>query len=109
MRIACILVAGLVLAQVLTSTIWFESRRRQMLEIPTRVFATRVADSLRLLSTQPEDARQAMLQTLTTPGFAPSLSMQLPAPMAASGIRRASRPCWLRSSGCIWAARSRCG
>ncbi|WP_343614838.1 ATP-binding protein [Novosphingobium sp.] len=85
MRIACILVAGLVLTQVLTSTIWFESRRRQMLEIPTRVFATRVADSLRLLSTQPDGARQAMLQTLTTPGFAPSLSMQLPAPVTASG------------------------
>jgi len=91
LRIACNLVAGLVLAQALTSTIWFESRR-QMLEIPSRVFATRVADSLRLLSTQPPEQQAAMLRVLAAPGFAPRLSATLPQAVSTSHDRERIAP-----------------
>lgn len=67
---ACILVGGLILAQLLTGTIWFESRRRDMLEIPARVFATRVADTLRVVGKRPVAERAALLKTLQEPNFA---------------------------------------
>ncbi|WP_216599913.1 ATP-binding protein [Sphingomonas sp. AP4-R1] len=80
MRIAAILVAGLLLAQALTSTIWFESRRRQMLEIPTRVFATRVADAARILSLRPAGARDEAVEALSVPGFRLRFTAKLPPP-----------------------------
>lgn len=90
-RIACILVAGVILAQLLTSTIWFESRRRQMLEIPTRVFATRVADALRLLDARPPQQRPALAVELQAPGFSLRLSRQLPAAdLPAPDLKRSS-------------------
>ena len=81
-RIACILVAGLLLAQLLTSTIWFESRRRQMLEIPARVFATRVADALRLLDARPPGDRAELMAALQAPGLSLRFAPHLPAPQA---------------------------
>lgn len=89
-RIACILVAGLVLAQLLTSTIWFESRRRQMLEIPARVFATRVADTVRLLDARPIGERKGLIAALQAPGFALYSARRLPAPSAMQDLRRSS-------------------
>ncbi|QDK35487.1 ATP-binding protein [Sphingomonas sp. IC081] len=81
-RIAGILVAGLLLAQLLTSTIWFESRRRQMLEIPARVFATRVADALRLLEARPPGDRAELMAALQAPGLSLRFAPHLPAPQA---------------------------
>lgn len=90
-RIACILVAGLVLAQLLTSTIWFESRRRQMLEIPTRVFATRVADALRLLEARPPQDRAELMAALQAPGLSLRFASHLPEPEGASqDLKRSS-------------------
>ncbi|MED5544662.1 MAG: ATP-binding protein [Pseudomonadota bacterium] len=68
-RIAWLLVGGLVLSQLLTGTIWFESRRRQLLEIPAHVFATRVADSLRVLDSAAPDRREDLLAKLQSPEF----------------------------------------
>ncbi|MFT4052911.1 MAG: ATP-binding protein [Novosphingobium sp.] len=90
-RIACILVMGLVLAQLLTSTIWFESRRRQMLEIPARVFATRVADTLRLLEARPAVERPGLIAALNAPDFSLRLASELPVRHNASqDLRRSS-------------------
>jgi signal transduction histidine kinase len=77
-RITCILVGGLVLAQLLTSTIWFESRRRHMLEIPARVFATRVADTARILAARPAAERETLIATLQEPGFSLQQVARLP-------------------------------
>jgi signal transduction histidine kinase len=78
MRIAIILVGGLLLAQLITGTVWFESRRRHMLEIPTRVFATRVADTVRILQAQPPVERAALLNAMQAPDYALRLSTALP-------------------------------
>lgn len=47
-RLVLILVAGLFAAQILTSSIWYEMRHGQVLEIPTRLLATRLADLILL-------------------------------------------------------------
>lgn len=43
-RLVIILVSGMLAAQILTSSIWFDVRRAQVLEIPTRLIASRLAD-----------------------------------------------------------------
>jgi signal transduction histidine kinase len=68
-RVALILVAGMLAAQALTGTIWWESRRSQLLEVPLRLLGARAADSLLLLSALPPEARAAAVGTLSTPGY----------------------------------------
>ncbi|MET4898700.1 ATP-binding protein [Sphingomonadaceae bacterium jetA1] len=77
-RIALIIIGGLLLAQILTGTIWSESRRRALLEIPTRVFAARVADAMRVVLDRPPTERAAALRVLDRPGFHLSLLNRLP-------------------------------
>jgi hypothetical protein len=48
-QLVLILVVGMFGGQVLTSTIWFETHDNRALEIPSRLFASRLADTLRLL------------------------------------------------------------
>jgi signal transduction histidine kinase len=68
-RVALILVAGMLAAQALTGTIWWESRRSQLLEVPLRLLGARAADSLLLLSSLPPEARSAAVGTLSTQGY----------------------------------------
>lgn len=68
-RMALILVAGMLAAQALTGTIWWESRRSQLLEVPLRLLGARAADSLLLLSSLPPEARAAAVGTLSTQGY----------------------------------------
>ncbi|EZP52441.1 ATP-binding protein [Delftia sp. RIT313] len=68
-RVALILVAGMLAAQALTGTIWWESRRSQLLEVPLRLLGARAADSLLLLSSLPPEARAAAVGTLSTQGY----------------------------------------
>lgn len=74
-RVVIILVAGMLAAQVLTSSIWYDVRHSQVLEIPTRLIATRLADIVRLSH---GDARQAdgLIALLDTPRFHLTLSDQ---------------------------------
>ncbi len=65
-RIVAILVAGMLAAQALTGTIWWDMRRGQLLEVPLRVVAARAADSLLLLSSLPPEARAAAARTLAS-------------------------------------------
>jgi signal transduction histidine kinase len=55
-RLVLILVAGMFAGQVFTSTIWFETHDNRTLEIPARLFASRLADTVRLLQHAPDDA-----------------------------------------------------
>lgn len=67
-RLVIILVAGMLAAQVLTSSIWYEVRHGQVLEIPTRLLATRLADLLLLDRRDPAQA-VALMEALQAPDF----------------------------------------
>jgi signal transduction histidine kinase len=55
-RLVLILVAGMFAGQLFTSTIWFETHDNRALEIPARLFASRLADTVRLLERAPDDS-----------------------------------------------------
>lgn len=78
-RVALILVAGMLAAQALTGTIWWESRRSQLLEVPLRLLGARAADSLLLLSSLPPEARATAVGTLSTQGYQLTLVDAAPA------------------------------
>ncbi|WP_234369598.1 ATP-binding protein [Paracidovorax avenae] len=65
-RIVAILVAGMLAAQALTGTIWWDMRRGQLLEVPLRVVAARAADAFMLLASLPPEARGAAARTLAS-------------------------------------------
>lgn len=68
-RLAIILVAGMLAAQALTGTVWYDMRYGKAIEIPSRLAATRLADVLRLLDRTPPAARAALLPALSGPGM----------------------------------------
>ena len=55
-RLVLILVSGMLAAQALTSSIWYDRRHGQVLEIPARLIATRLADVVRLVHGDPQQA-----------------------------------------------------
>lgn len=55
-RLIIILVTGMLAAQVLTSSIWYDVRHSQVLEIPTRLIASRLADIVRMVQQDPVHA-----------------------------------------------------
>jgi signal transduction histidine kinase len=64
-RLVLILVIGMFAGQLFTSTIWFETHDNRTLEIPARLFASRLADTVRLLQNAPDDtARDAIARQL---------------------------------------------
>jgi len=64
-RLVLILVVGMFGGQLFTSTIWFETHDNRTLEIPARLFASRLADTARLLQHAPDDAaRHAIIEQL---------------------------------------------
>ena len=67
-RLVVILVTGMLAAQVLTSSIWYDVRHSQVLEIPTRLIASRLADIVRVATTDPRRTG-LLLQSLSTPAF----------------------------------------
>jgi len=91
-RLVLILVAGLLAAQMLTSTIWFEMRYNQVLEVPTRLVAARSADLLALLDTTAPADRPALLAAFSRPGFQLNLhtspAVEHEHPLIAGGIGR---------------------
>lgn len=65
-RLVVILTTGLFAGQLLTGTIWFETHDNRTLEIPARLFASRLADTLRLLERAPDDReRDRLVATLS--------------------------------------------
>lgn len=67
-RLVVILVGGMIAAQVLTGSIWYDVRHTQALEIPLRLAAARLTDLQHLHQRQPADFPQA-LSALDRPGF----------------------------------------
>lgn len=67
-RLVVILVGGMIAAQVLTGSIWYDVRHAQALEIPLRLAAARLTDLQHLHQRQPADFPQA-LSALDRPGF----------------------------------------
>lgn len=69
-RIALILIAGLLCAQLLTSTVWFDRRHRALMDTPNRIVAVRVGDALKLLASAPATTTpEQALAPLQTPFF----------------------------------------
>lgn len=68
-RLAIILVGGMLAAQALTGTIWYDMRYGKAMEIPTRLAATRLADALRVLDDAAPALRPALLSALSGPGM----------------------------------------
>jgi signal transduction histidine kinase len=65
-RLVMILAIGMFAGQLLTSTIWFDTHENRTLEIPARLLANRLADSIRLLEQAPnEDAQRVLVQQLS--------------------------------------------
>lgn len=68
-RLAIILVGGMLAAQALTGTIWYDMRYGKAIEIPSRLAATRLADALRVLDHTAADARAPLMNALSGPGL----------------------------------------
>ncbi|MDH0733248.1 ATP-binding protein [Pseudomonas sichuanensis] len=81
-RLVLILVGGMLASQLLTSSIWYEVRQTQVLEIPLRLLAGRLADLLQVARERP-----AQLPALLE-GMASSRWQQLPA--APTGLAQAT-------------------
>lgn len=79
-RLVLILVTGLLAAQILTSSIWYEVRHGQVLEIPTRLLATRLADLILLDRHDPQQA-MALIRALQADDFRLLERPPSPAPM----------------------------
>ncbi|WP_322048411.1 ATP-binding protein [Paraburkholderia sp. J67] len=86
-RLVLVLAAGLFAGQLLTSTIWFDTHDNRTLEIPARLFASRLADTVRLLQHAPdmttrETIREALSDSRYTlrwvQGVPPALSPDAP-------------------------------
>ncbi|KAF1054251.1 MAG: Osmolarity sensor protein EnvZ [Stenotrophomonas maltophilia] len=71
-RLVVILVGGMLSAQVLTGSIWYDVRHTQALEIPLRLAAARLADLQRVAQSRPE-AFEDYLAAVSKPGFRPML------------------------------------
>lgn len=67
-RLVIILVLGMLAAQLLTSSIWTDIRHSQLLEIPARLTASRLADVLRVQQHDPQQAN-ALIAALDAPQF----------------------------------------
>jgi signal transduction histidine kinase len=100
-RLVLILVVGMFAGQLFTSTIWFETHDNRTLEIPARLFASRLADTVRLLQHAPDDAsrrttaseladQRYRLQWIDVPTAAPagSLAQRTVGDLIAGVIRR---------------------
>ncbi|MFJ5299908.1 ATP-binding protein [Pseudomonas sp. NPDC088368] len=67
-RLVIILVSGMIAAQIATSSIWYDVRHSQVLEIPTRLIASRLADIVRVIHIEPTHTN-GFIGHLNTPDF----------------------------------------
>ena len=88
-RLVIILVSGMLAAQLLTSSIWYDLRHTQVLEIPTRVLASRLGDVLALAHRNPA-AMERFMETLESPDFRLSFSAPQRLPSGDDNLRLAT-------------------
>ncbi|WP_433692585.1 ATP-binding protein [Herbaspirillum seropedicae] len=92
-RLALILVAGMLAAQMLTGTIWYDMRYGTAMEMPTRLAAAHLADAVLILDDAPATQRQALAHSLTRAQFVLSLpDMVDRTDLAVPGLAPASSP-----------------
>ncbi|MFL9921224.1 ATP-binding protein [Paraburkholderia fungorum] len=87
-RLVLILVVGMFAGQLLTSTIWFETHDNRTLEIPARLFASRLADTVRLLQHAPDDASRREIATQLGDARYRLQWIDAPAPAPAGSVAR---------------------
>lgn len=63
-RLAFILIAGMLLSQLITGTVWFDARYGRVAEIPVRAGGARIADIAKLLDIVSVDQRPALIDKL---------------------------------------------
>ena len=68
-QLAVLLIGGLLAAQWLTGSIWFDLRRHQDLEMPTRLLGAHLADSWRWIEATPAADRAALLARISVPNY----------------------------------------
>lgn len=68
-RLAWVLVLGMLAAQALTSSIWFDLRYRHAMEMPIRLVSVHLADTLRVIEGLAPDDLPATLDRLDTETF----------------------------------------
>ncbi|AVQ85716.1 MULTISPECIES: ATP-binding protein [unclassified Variovorax] len=68
-RLALILVMGMLAAQALTSSVWFDMRYRHAMEMPIRLVSIQLADTLRVLRSMPVEAVPQALAQLGSESF----------------------------------------
>jgi signal transduction histidine kinase len=71
-RLVIILVVGMLAAQIATSSIWFDVRHRQALEIPARLVASHLAEIVRVAERSPQQA-DSLIEMLDGPNLRLSL------------------------------------
>lgn len=89
-RLVIILVSGMLAAQLLTSSIWYDLRHTQVLEIPTRVLASRLGDLLALAQQDPGQMERLIAAT-QSPDFRLSFSPPEHIPPSDDNLRLATQ------------------
>ncbi len=68
-RLVIIMVLGMLAAQIMTGTIWFDMRYGKAMEVPTRLVASELAMRIRLLDTTSPDRHGSMMAAMSSPRF----------------------------------------
>lgn len=68
-RLVIILVIGMLAAQILTGTIWYDMRYGKALEMPTRLAASELATHVRIIEAMPPGERDALIAKLSNEEF----------------------------------------
>lgn len=68
-RLVIIMVIGMLAAQIMTGTIWFDMRYGKGMEVPTRLVASELALRIRLLQSLPAEQQEATLARISSPHF----------------------------------------
>lgn len=77
-RLALILVAGMLVAQMLTGTIWYDMRYGTAMEMPTRLAATHLADVVNILDQASPAQRADLVRSLSHSQFNLALMQNSP-------------------------------
>lgn len=89
-RLVIILVSGMLAAQLLTSSIWYDLRHAQVLEIPTRVLASRLGDLLALAQRDPAHVER-LIAAAASPDFRLAFSPPEQLPPSDDNLRTATQ------------------
>ena len=87
-RLVLLLVAGMLLAQLLTGTIWYDARYERVLEIPSRLAGAQVAQVLRLLHSPALQGVDPAALDAASEATAVSSALPMPMPLDRKSVCR---------------------